>query len=118
MKKLFLVGLVAMQLLALPAFAKSKGALVGQANINDATVEQLTLLPGVGTSRAQAIVVYRQAHPFQTVDDLKKIKGIGDKGFEKLKPFIALQGTTTLKREATPVAPKANTVNVPVGAAK
>jgi len=105
MKKVVLLFLLALQMASTPAWAKSKGALTGQININEASVTQLAMLPGVGPSRAQAIVAYRQAHPFASVEDLKKVQGIGDKGFEKLKPFVTLQGPTTAQWQKVASAP-------------
>ena len=49
-------------------------------NVNTASVEELTDLKKVGIKTAERIVAYRQAHgPFETVADLKNVKGIGDK---------------------------------------
>jgi len=58
-------------------------------NINTATVEELQTLPGIGAITAQRIVEYRQTHgPFQKVEDLLNIKGIGEKKLEKIKPLV------------------------------
>jgi len=46
-------------------------------NINTATVEQLTSLPGIGAAKAAAIVEERGRLPFAEVDDLARVKGIG-----------------------------------------
>lgn len=54
-------------------------------DINNATEKELVALPGVGTKTAKEIVA---ARPFKTVDDLKNVKGIGDKTFEKLKAHV------------------------------
>ena len=70
----------------------------GKANINTATVEQLSLLPGVGAKIAEDIVAYRTSNGnFTSVEDLKKVKGIGDKKFDKVKDFVATEGETTIK---------------------
>jgi competence protein ComEA len=70
------------------------GAVPGKAalvNINTADEAQLTSLKGVGPTKAKAITQYRQDHgPFKTVDDLKKVSGIGDKTLAALKPFITV----------------------------
>ncbi len=51
-------------------------------NVNTATVEELTDLQKIGVKTAERIVAYRQANgPFETVADLKNVKGIGDKIF-------------------------------------
>lgn len=68
---------------------KSSSNLV---NINMANESELSTLPGIGPSKAQAIIAYRQEQGnFQTVDDLKNVTGIGDKTFEKLKEFITVK---------------------------
>jgi competence protein ComEA len=55
-------------------------AAQGKIDINSADVETLTTLKGVGEVRAHAIVKYRQMNgPFQSLDDLKHVPGIGDK---------------------------------------
>ena len=67
-------------------------------NIKTATKDELVALPGIGPAKAQAIVDYRKAHgPFKTVEELKDVKGIGAKRFEKLKPDLAVSGPTTAK---------------------
>jgi competence protein ComEA len=64
----------------------------GLVNINGADGEELQTLPGVGPSKAAAIIEYRETNgPFQSLEDLMQISGIGDKTFEKLKPLIKLQ---------------------------
>ena len=69
---------------------------IAAVNINTATKEELDALPGIGPVKAQAIVDYRKANgPFKSLDDLKKVKGIGDVTYDKLKPDISLTGATT-----------------------
>lgn len=69
----------------------------GTVNINTASPAELAMLPGIGAAKAQAIVDQRKAKPFSSADELLLIKGIGDKLYAKMKPFVALSGTTTLK---------------------
>jgi competence protein ComEA len=58
-------------------------------NINTASMEQLILLPGVGESTAEKILAYRKEKGgFKKIEDIMKVKGIGTKKFEKLKPYI------------------------------
>ncbi|WP_318245203.1 helix-hairpin-helix domain-containing protein [Solibacillus faecavium] len=67
----------------------SSGNSSGKININKATESELTQLPGVGPSKASAIIQHRSEHGnFQKVDDLKQVTGIGDKTFEQLKDLI------------------------------
>jgi competence protein ComEA len=74
-------------------------------NINTATKDELVALPGIGPAKAQAIVDYRKAHgPFKTIEELKDVKGIGAKRFEKLKPDLAVSGASTMKPAVKPDA--------------
>lgn len=58
-------------------------------NINTASEEELTFLPGIGTSTAEKIILYRKEHGFfNSLNNLKAVKGIGDKKVEKLKEFV------------------------------
>lgn len=61
-------------------------------NINTATKTELLTLPGVGEATAERILLLRgEMGSFKSVQDLKKVKGIGEKKFEKLKPYIEVQ---------------------------
>ncbi|MGG3688465.1 helix-hairpin-helix domain-containing protein [Caldifermentibacillus hisashii] len=64
----------------------------GKVNINQADASALDSLPGIGPSKAEAIIEYRETNgPFQKVEDLMNISGIGEKTFEKLKDQITVQ---------------------------
>jgi competence protein ComEA len=76
--------------------AEEPAAPVGQVNLNTASAEELQRLPGVGPSRAVAIVEYRERHPFRRVEELMRIRGIGRKTFRRLRPLLTLDGPTTL----------------------
>lgn len=60
-------------------------------NINTASAIELDKLPGIGAVRAADIISYRESHGgFQTIEQLKDIKGIGDVSFEKLKDLVTV----------------------------
>jgi competence protein ComEA len=74
--------------------------VVGVINVNTATPEQLELLPGIGPSRARAIVEYRREHgPFKEVDDLVQVSGIGAKALENIRSHCAVSGKSTARLE-------------------
>lgn len=68
----------------------SRGATV--VNVNSASVEELMQLPHVGAVIAQRILEYRQTHgPFKTIDELMQVKGIGQKKFAAIRPFVRIE---------------------------
>ncbi len=64
----------------------------GRVNINTASVNELTELPGVGPAKAAAIVEERERKPFASVDDLTRVSGIGDRMLEQLRDKISVGG--------------------------
>lgn len=84
-----------------PQTASSPAAAAVVINIGEATAEQLEQLPGVGPSKAGAIVAHRKQHPFKKLEDLMRVKGIGKKTFARLKPMLTLSGPTTLPEQKT-----------------
>ncbi len=73
-------------------FLFSSAVFAGKVNINNATAEQIaTTMTGIGESKAQAIVEYRNSHgKFKSVQDLENVDGIGSKTVEKNKANITL----------------------------
>ena len=69
----------------------------GVVNINTATPGQIAELPGVGPSLAARIVERRAQKPFEAADELKTVKGVGEKKFKELSRFIAVSGATTFR---------------------
>ncbi len=60
-------------------------------SINSAGVDELEYLPGVGPALARRIVDYREKNgPFKKIEELKNVKGIGDKLFQRILPFVKL----------------------------
>ena len=68
-------------------------------NINTATPAELDGVKGIGPSKAQAIVDYRSKHgPFKSLDDLKNVKGFGEKSITKLKGELSVAGGEGAKK--------------------
>jgi competence protein ComEA len=68
-----------------------------QVNVNTATVAQLQLLPHVGPALAARIIEFRTANgPFKAPEELMRVKGIGEKSYLYLEPYVAVKGDTTL----------------------
>ena len=99
MKKLF-VSLMLTVCMAVYGFAPGlvsaadqvAAAKVAAVNLNLASAAELQVLPGVGPALAERIVAYREAQgPFETVDQLSEVKGIGAKSLEKIRGSVTLK---------------------------
>jgi len=60
-------------------------------NLNTATLTELLQLPRVGPKTAERILAFRQEHgPFRRPEDIMNVKGIGEKAFLRLQPYITV----------------------------
>jgi len=90
---IILAVIVSLPLLATAAPATPDGVV----NINTASAEQLQLLPRVGPTVAERIISFREANgAFKKLEELVAVKGIGESSLERLRPFVATDGKTTL----------------------
>jgi competence protein ComEA len=81
----------------LAAGAAAEVPAAGVVNVNTATAEELVRLPGIGESKARAILDYRKERgAFKSVDQLREVKGIGDAALERIRSQVAVEGKTTL----------------------
>ena len=78
-------------LLSALALCLCSGIALATVNLNTASKDELVALPGIGPAKAQAILDYRKTHgAFKSVEELKDVKGIGAKRYEKLKGEITV----------------------------
>ena len=110
--------------------APAPAAPAGKVNINAASVSQIAMLPRIGEKVAARVLDYRKAHgPFAKPENLMEVKGIGEKLFLTLKPYLAVSGPTTLAAKVhlgssrkragssptSKAAPKSAPASVPAG---
>jgi len=75
-----------------------RGSGAGVVNVNTASVEELVRLPGIGESKARAIVDFRKERgAFKSVEQLREVKGIGDAALERIRSQVVIEGKTTLQ---------------------
>lgn len=99
----------------------------GVVNLNTAPPEMLSALPGIGPAKAVGIVAYRTRHPFRTVDELVRVKGIGRRMVQAMRSHLAVSGPSTARallslpaaaagmaRAATPAVPPPPAARGPV----
>ena len=71
--------------------SSSSVVISGKVSLNTATLDELMTLPGIGESKAQAIIEYREeVGAFQNIEELKEVSGIGDAIFDQIKENITI----------------------------
>lgn len=102
MKKRIMLLLTALTFAATPLLAapapeqansnNATAAVAATININTASAAELQSLPGIGKKTAESIVAYRsEKGNFKSTRDLVKVKGVGDKTFEKIRNLISVE---------------------------
>jgi len=96
--------------LAVADEASSSGSARPVININSADAAQFAFLPRIGVKAGERIVAWRTENgPFKKTTDLMQVKGVGDKTFALLSPYLALEGKTTLvSKQQGPRKPRAS----------
>ena len=74
-----------------PAATKAEASEARPVDLNTADTAALESVPGIGKSLSQRIVAFREKNgPFQSVDDLLKVQGVGEKSIQKLRPYLTV----------------------------
>ena len=66
------------------------GEIISLVNINQAGLEELVSLPGIGPVTAEKIISYREEHLFTQVEEIQKVPGIGPATYEQIRPYLTL----------------------------
>ena len=92
-----LLLLVVLALTAAPAPLAAGKAQKGEPdliNVNTAELEELVTLPGIGEAYARRLIEYRKKHgPFERVEDLLNVRGIGDRTLERIRSRVTVGGS-------------------------
>jgi competence protein ComEA len=95
------------------ALGMASALLAGRApqhpiNLNTATTTELLQLPRVGIKSAERIIAFRKQHGgFQRVEEIMNVKGIGEKSFVKLKPYLTVGPSQASKTTQVPASKSA-----------
>jgi competence protein ComEA len=76
--------------LTLVPISGARASDAGRINLNTASATELARLPGIGAAKAAAIVEHRAKEPFTKADDLRKVKGIGDRLYDTIKDQVTV----------------------------
>ena len=80
--------------LPIPEYEKNErpAKLKGKININTAGIDELVQIPGIGPAYSKKIIEYRKKYNgFRTIEEIKQIKGIGEKKFAKMRDYIRVK---------------------------
>ena len=114
-----ILGLALSTIAAHPLVAEGESAAPTHkaVNINQASATELARLPRVGAKLADRIVAHRTQHgAFKRAEDLMEVKGVGDKMFATLKPYLTVSGTTTLSEKVSSAGTRGGKATKPKGA--
>ena len=70
--------------------SKKESELTSAINVNQADQKELQKLPGIGPKLSQRILDERARAPFKSIDELRRVSGIGPKTLEKLRPYVTI----------------------------
>ncbi|HLT29130.1 MAG TPA: helix-hairpin-helix domain-containing protein [Myxococcaceae bacterium] len=71
--------------------------LDGKVNLNTADAQLLNMLPGVGMASAERIIARRERRPFRRPEELVRVKGFGARRYQRVRPYVSVEGPSTLR---------------------
>lgn len=80
-----------------PRRPKVRVVLDGKVNLNTADAQLLNMLPGVGMASAERIIARRERRPFRRPEELVRVKGFGARRFQRVRPYVSVEGPSTLR---------------------
>lgn len=86
-----IIGMWVLALVFCLALAPVQVQAEAKININTAPAEILQSLPGIGPAYAERIIEFRNETPFEAIEDITKVSGIGEATFEKIKDLITVE---------------------------
>lgn len=73
------------------SFEQEEQEVNSKISLNEASIEELQTLPGIGESKAKDIIEYRETNgKFETIEDIQNVSGVGEKLFAKIKDYITI----------------------------
>lgn len=66
------------------------GKIISLVNINQASLDELVSLPGIGPVTAEKIIIYREEHIFTRIEEIQKVPGIGPATYEQIKLYLTV----------------------------
>jgi competence ComEA-like helix-hairpin-helix protein len=98
------VAVLAALFVVLAGALDARGEEAARIDLNTASAAELESLPGVGPSKAQAILAHREVAPFKSTEELIEVKGIGDKLFAQLKDRVTVSAGGNARKAGDPAA--------------
>lgn len=92
---LLLLAVLALTVVPAPlAAGKAQEGTPDLVNVNTAGLEELVTLPGIGEAYARRLIEYRKKHgPFERLEDLLNVRGIGDRTLERIRSRVTVSGS-------------------------
>lgn len=105
MRRTYLIALILAMAWLAGFAAQAAKAPAAPVDLNRASVAELQQLPGIGPSRAEAILRYRSERPFRRISDLLRVKGVGRRTFLRLRPFVTVSAPAPSATASSAVPP-------------